>query len=166
MNRPKNLFEDSNVDSNISGNEVTVYYSCESAFSALDEQEKSTKTDVITSDTFICDTGSSCHLTNSMEGMTNTRRDVCQIKIGSGQKMTSTIIGTKKVVAVQKDGSKQSIMLKDCRFVPELWVNLFSVNKALSNGFKISNEGLTIKLKKKNTEIKFDRVYSTGTVTA
>ena len=77
--------------------------------------------------------------------------------------MTSTTIGTKKVIAVQKDGSKQTIMLKNCRFVPELWVNLFSVNKALSNGFQISNEGLTIKLKKKNTKIKFDRIYSIGT---
>ena len=32
MNRPENMFKDSNVDSNISGNKVTVYYSCESAF--------------------------------------------------------------------------------------------------------------------------------------
>ena len=90
---------------------------------------------MITSDTFICDTGASSHLTNSMEGMINTRQDAYQIKIGSGQKMTSTIIGAKKVIAVQKDRSKQAIMLKDYRFVPELWVNIFSVNKALTNGF-------------------------------
>ena len=49
-----------------------------------------------------------------MKGMTNTRQDVCQIKIGSRQKMTSTIIETKKINTVQKDGSKQAIMLKDC----------------------------------------------------
>jgi hypothetical protein len=43
------------------------------------------------------------------------------------------------------------------KFVPDLWVNLFSIGKALKNGFNLGNEGGTIKLMKGKTAILFDR---------
>ena len=98
-----------------------------------------------------------------MEGMSDIKNSPCQVKIGSGQQMSSTVIGTKHVMAIHKDGTRQELKLVDCRYVPELWVNLFSVNKALTNGFKLSNNGLVIKLTKKNAQIQFDRVFETGT---
>ena len=95
--------------------------------------------------------------------MSDIKNSSCQAKIGSGQQMSSTVIGTKHVMAIHKDGTRQELKLVDCRYVPELWVNLFSVNKALTNGFKLSNNGLVIKLTKKNAQIQFDRVFETGT---
>ena len=46
--------------------------------------------------------------------------------------------------------------------MPELWVNLFSVGKALKNGFQLSNKGLYISLTKNDTRITFDKVFKTG----
>jgi hypothetical protein len=34
------------------------------------------------------------------------------------------------------------------KFVPDLWINLFSIGKALKNGFNLGNDGETIKLMK------------------
>jgi hypothetical protein len=49
------------------------------------------------------------------------------------------------------------VTLEDVKFVPDLWVNLFSIGKALKNGFNLGNEGGTIKLMKGKTVILFDR---------
>jgi hypothetical protein len=43
-------------------------------------------------------------------------------------------------------------------FAPELWVNLFSIKKALKNGFKIGNEEIIIHLSKSSSILSFDRV--------
>jgi hypothetical protein len=43
------------------------------------------------------------------------------------------------------------------KFVPDLWINLFSIGKALKNGFNLSNEGEIINLMKRKTVIQFDR---------
>jgi hypothetical protein len=40
-------------------------------------------------------------------------------------------------------------------------VNLFSVNKALKKGFKISNEGEAISFSKNHVSITFDMIYHT-----
>jgi hypothetical protein len=52
-------------------------------------------------------------------------------------------------------------VLQDVKYVPELWVNLFSINKALKNGFKIGNDGIVIHLTKGNTTLSFDRILNT-----
>ena len=53
------------------------------------------------------------------------------------------------------------IVLQEVKFVPELWVNLFSMNKALKNGFKIGNDDIIIHLSKGSTTLSFDRVLKT-----
>jgi hypothetical protein len=47
--------------------------------------------------------------------------------------------------------------LEDVKFVSDLWINLFSIRKALKNGFNLCNEGETIKLTKGKMVILFDR---------
>ena len=42
-NRPEDLFNNIDADSNISENAITIYCSCESALSAVEEQEKPRK---------------------------------------------------------------------------------------------------------------------------
>jgi hypothetical protein len=38
------------------------------------------------------------------------------------------------------------ITLQDLKGVPDLWINLFSIGKALKNGFNLGNDGEKIKL--------------------
>jgi hypothetical protein len=53
------------------------------------------------------------------------------------------------------------VTLKEVKYAPELWVNLFSISKALKNGFDFSNKGLMISLKKGSVSVTFDRVIKT-----
>jgi hypothetical protein len=47
------------------------------------------------------------------------------------------------------------------KFVPELWINLISIGKALKNGFNLSNDGGIINLSKRNVTLTFDKVVRT-----
>jgi hypothetical protein len=47
------------------------------------------------------------------------------------------------------------------KYAPGLFVNLFSIGKALKNGFKISNKGCIISLQKGDSMISFDRMLPT-----
>jgi hypothetical protein len=58
----------------------------------------------------------------------------------------------------QKNGEKFVVVLKYVKFVPEIWVNLFSISKALKNGFNLGNEDVVTKLMKGNTTLYFDRM--------
>jgi hypothetical protein len=53
------------------------------------------------------------------------------------------------------------VRLKEVKYVPELWANLFSISKALKNGFNLSDKGLMINLKKGSVSITFDRFIKT-----
>jgi hypothetical protein len=44
--------------------------------------------------------------------------------------------------------------------VPSLCANLFSWNKALKKGFKVSNEGIILSLTNKHVKLTFDRVIN------
>jgi hypothetical protein len=84
------------------------------------------------------------------------------VKVGrSGKLLTATKIGKKKMTVIQKDGSTNNIVLREVKYVPELWVNLCSIGKALQNGFNIGNKGIKISLMKGTTKIVFDRIMPT-----
>jgi hypothetical protein len=53
------------------------------------------------------------------------------------------------------------LKLKEVKYVPEMWVNFFSISKALKIGFDLSNKGLMISLKKESVSVTFDRVIKT-----
>jgi hypothetical protein len=80
------------------------------------------------------------------------------IKIGNGNSMNSTKIGNLKCEVTQVNGEKLTIRINDIKYVPSLCVNLFSLNKALKKGFKISNDGVVISLNYKHVKLTFDRV--------
>ena len=67
---------------------------------------------------------------------------------------------------MQIDGREQVIVLENCKYVPGLTLNLFSILKALDNKWNITNEGLNMKLKKGTDQIIFDQFITmdTGTV--
>jgi hypothetical protein len=58
----------------------------------------------------------------------------------------------------QVNGEKLKITLNDVKYVPSLCENLFSLNKSLKKGFKVSNDGVVISLNYKHVKLTFDRV--------
>jgi hypothetical protein len=116
-----------------------------------------------TRNVWLGDSGASCHMTHSDEGFTNWRNISSEVQLGNGEILKATKIGDKKMTIIQKDGSKKNITLKDCKYVPGMQVNLFSITKALENGWGISNNGPIINLIKDNEIIKFDQVIPTET---
>jgi RNA-binding protein YlmH len=76
--------------------------------------------------------------------------------------MKLTKIGNVKSEVTQVNGEKLTITLNDVKYVPRFYVNLFSLNKALKKGFKVSNDGVVIIFNHKHVKLTFDRVnYST-----
>jgi hypothetical protein len=116
-----------------------------------------------TRNVWLGDSGASCHMTHSDEGFINWRTISSEVQLGNGEILKATKIGDKKMTIIQKDGSKKNVTLKDCKYVPGMQVNLFSITKALENGWGISNDGPIINLVKNNEIIKFDQVIPTET---
>jgi hypothetical protein len=111
--------------------------------------------------TWIGNTGASCHLMNSDIGMYDVEMIQSPIKIGNGKVLIMTKIGKKQITTQQQDASTQDLILTEVKFVPTLYVNLFSIGKVLKNGFDIGNKGVQIFLKKGTTKIVFDKIMST-----
>ena len=84
------------------------------------------------------------------------------IKVGSGQQVRAKMKGTLPMTVVQVDGRSLDIALQDYKCVPDIHVNLFSLTKAMSTGWRISNTDKQIKLSKNGVEIVFDRYHRTA----
>jgi hypothetical protein len=83
------------------------------------------------SNKWIGDSGASCHMTCSDKGMFNCRIIKSSVKVGNGKELPATKIGDKRMTVVQKVGSATDVLLKDCKYVPQLFPNIFSIMKAL-----------------------------------
>ena len=89
---------------------------------------------------WIGDTGASCHMTNSLSGMTKLKQTNTIIQIGDGESITGAQIGTWQGFIINK-GSKSRLTLEEVTYVPTLAMNLFSITKALSNKATLSSNG-------------------------
>jgi hypothetical protein len=88
-----------------------------------------------------------------------------KVTVGNGEEMVATKVGSLRRCVIQVDGSTLDIMINYVKFLPELCVNLFSVNQALKNGFKLSNNNENISLTKGSASITFDRIIKSLDVT-
>jgi gag-polypeptide of LTR copia-type len=79
---------------------------------------------------WVGDSGASCHMTNTMDGMINVSNSKSPIQIGTGDAVESTRIGDKRLRILQADGEIKDVVLKNCKYVPQLFTNLFSITKA------------------------------------
>jgi hypothetical protein len=61
----------------------------------------------------------------------------------------------------QVNGSKLEVALKKVKYVYEFWINLFSINKALKNEFKLSNDSVSIRLAKDPVSLCFHCIVLT-----
>jgi hypothetical protein len=116
-----------------------------------------------TSNTFIADSGATCHMRGSLEGMFNLKPYVTNIMVGNDEAMSSVSMGNFKGLVIKPDGSTMDLTLKDVLYIPKLMVNLFSLTKALgTKGVHLSSKGQLISLKIGTHEIFFDKVFKHG----
>jgi hypothetical protein len=94
----------------------------------------------------------------TIDGMFNIKDINEKVSVGNGEKMVETKVGSLRRCIIQIDGSTLDIVINDVKFLPELCANLFKVNKALKNGFKLSNKNENISLTKGSASIIFDRI--------
>ena len=119
------------------------------------------KNETLSDDIWICDSGACGHYCKSIEGMFDIRDIAETITVGNGDSMMATKVGSLKRRVVQLDGSTLDVTINEVKYVPDLCVNLFSINKAIKTGFNLSNNGTTICLTKGSASIAFDRVIKT-----
>jgi hypothetical protein len=107
---------------------------------------------------WICDSGASGHYSMSIDGIFNILDIDEKVTAGNGEKMVAMKVGSLRRRVIQVDDSTLDIVINEVKFLPELCANLFSVNKALKNGFKVSNKNENISLTKGSASITFDRI--------
>ena len=66
-----------------------------------------------------------------------------------------------RLTVLQTSGTQQHIVLNEVQFVPDLAINLFSITKALDNGWNVSNQNVMVSLEKHKTKITFDKIFRT-----
>jgi hypothetical protein len=120
-----------------------------------------TKSGKFTDNIWICDSGACGHYCISEKGLFKVENKNESITVDNGKSMMTTMVGRLQCCVIQVDGSDLDITLHEVKYVPELWVNLFSINKLLKNGHKLSNKGLSICLSKGSASVTFDRVIRT-----
>jgi hypothetical protein len=87
-------------------------------------------------------------------------RDVFKrITVGSGKTMDIKIESLRCNVEQVNENIFQ-VLLQEFKDMPELWVNLLSMNKSLKNVFKIGNEDIIIHLARVLTILSFERVLN------
>jgi hypothetical protein len=107
------------------------------------------------------DNGASCHYGNSEEVIYNFTTISEEITVGNGNKMLAKKVGSLRCTVQPKNGDKFVVILQNVKFVPDLWVNLFGIGKALKIGFNLGNEDDVMKLMKGNTLLYFHRILRT-----
>jgi Reverse transcriptase (RNA-dependent DNA polymerase) len=123
----------------------------------------------LTFNTFICDSGASCHMRNSLDGMTDLEPHEQPITVGNNETMYSSYIGKFHGTIIQQDGKRLDLVLNDVLYIPDLWLNLISVTKALkSPNTQLSSTGELIKInfmdddQTQYEEMIFDKIFTTG----
>jgi hypothetical protein len=110
---------------------------------------------------WIGDSGASCHYCNDNEGLYDYKTTSEEITVGNGNVLIAKKVGKLRCGILQKNGEKLIVTLENVKYVPELWINLFGIGKALKYGFNLSNDGEIIKLSNGNVTSTFDKVMRT-----
>ena len=114
----------------------------------------------LTENTWIADSGATCHITNSLEGMFDLQEVHECIKIGTGEETYATKCGKLKAEVMTQEGI-QHITLQEVRYIPGFYVKLFSLTSALKNGAKITSEGLKMIVANGPIKLEFTKCMET-----
>ena len=63
-----------------------------------------------------------------------------RIVLGNGQRLKDVCIGNKRRIMIQENGARVPILMKNVKYVPQLYCILFSISAALKEGCKAKNE--------------------------
>jgi hypothetical protein len=84
------------------------------------------------SDTILVgDSGATCHMRYSSVGMFSHTPCQTAVTVGNNETMYSQDNGTFKGTVHNTDGTSFLIIFTDVLYVPDLWLNLFSITKAI-----------------------------------
>ena len=100
-------------------------------------------------------------MTSSTEGMINQVK-VTVINLGNGKRLKVELIGDKKGTMIQKNEVKVPILMKNAKYVPLLYCNLFRITAALGEGCRLEGDINRLKLIKKGQVYVFDRQVKSG----
>ena len=114
-----------------------------------------------TEDTVVLDSGSTVHMMKTDVGMTKWEPSASQVKLGDGKLLKATKKGDYAVTFRQTNGSTLDTVLKDCKCIPAMKMNLFSLPQAMKRGWNVRSEGCVVILFKDGNEIRFDRMLKT-----
>ena len=124
-----------------------------------------------TANTFIADSGATCHMRNSTSGMYDLEDHIQEITVGNGDITLSKYRGKFRGTIIQQDGGYMDIVLHDVLFVPDLYLNLLSLTKALKHPhIKLQSDGELITVlftdlvdeNGQQEKMVFDKIYPTG----
>ena len=119
--------------------------------------------DCIDKYTWVGDTGASSHSTNSLDGMFDLRPSDGHIKVGDGQFISIEKIEKNQGIVIQKNGRKENIILTNVFYIPDIYYNLFSSTRAMSDGYTMfGSSKKSILIKNDNVEIVFDCILKSG----
>ena len=96
-------------------------------------------------------------MTNTLQGMYNQRKISSKLKIGSEEYVDTNIVGGVSGIAIQKDGTKKDITLRNIKYVPRLFYNLISLTTTMNRGFKMTGNGHGITIEKASIPSTFDQ---------
>jgi gag-polypeptide of LTR copia-type len=157
----KNCFKLKKRKEQLNNNGGTSNYSAQDRYSTDVAFSATSESDNLHNDIWICDSGACGHYCNFLEGLQDVKTINEEITVRNGKTMMNTKVGNLKCRVEQLDGSSLDVTLNEVKYVPDLWINLFSINKALKNGFNLSNKGITICLSKGPVSVSFDRIFPT-----
>ena len=126
------------------------------------EEKGLTVEDVNSNEFWVADSGASVHMGNCKKGMFETEEVNEKVRVGSGEELQVELIGKKKVKVIQADGTNIDVLLNPYKYVPDLCANLFSLTKALDNGWELNSKGKMILISKQGVIVKFDQTLKTG----
>jgi hypothetical protein len=119
----------------------------------------------ISKNIFIADSGATSHMRNSLEGMYDLEDWVVGVKVGNNSVMKSQKRGKFKGLVKQQDGATLDVLITDVLYVPELFVNLISLVKVISNpnnSLNSDKEGRISLTLGKDSKITFDTPWVNG----
>jgi hypothetical protein len=118
----------------------------------------------MSSNTFIFDSGANSHMMHSKEGLTNLKPWKVPVKVGNAANIYSEMKGTYHGLVTQEGGRTVCITLEDVLYIPDLYINLFSMTKVLTNpSIDIKKEKGTIAfIINKHKKILFDKIIPVG----
>ena len=106
---------------------------------------------------WLADSGATSHMTNNDEGMFDIEEIDLDVKVGNGR-----VMKVRKMGSLRLRKGNQEVVLKNVKYIPELWIQLFSIPMALKNGYTLGSECTLIHVRKAQFKLEFDCQICSG----